>query len=104
MTAEIAVLNKDAVALAADSKVTISSGSSEQKIFDTADKLFEISNHNPIGIMVFNGLQFLGCPLSVLIRDFREKTGEVETVNDLANNFLEFLKTVSDESSRLRTY
>ena len=99
MTAEIAVLNKDAVALASDSKVTISSGSSEQKIFDNADKLFEISNHNPIGVMVFNGLQFLGFPLSVLIRDFRKNLGPVDSVSDAADQFLEFLKVSSDQSS-----
>jgi len=47
MTAEIAILNKSAVALAADSAVTIAVGSKEEKIFDTADKLFELSDRDP---------------------------------------------------------
>jgi len=44
VTAEIAILNKSAIALAADSAVTISVGPNQQKIYDTADKLFELSN------------------------------------------------------------
>jgi hypothetical protein len=51
MTAEVAILNKSAVALAADSAVTISAGTKQEKIFDTADKLFELETSN-------NGLFF----------------------------------------------
>ena len=47
MTAEVAVMNKSAVALAADSAVTISSEDPRQggdKVFNTANKLFTLSN------------------------------------------------------------
>lgn len=54
MTAEIAILNKDAIALAADSAVTISAGDKEEKTYDSADKLFELCRHNPIGVMIYN--------------------------------------------------
>lgn len=37
-----------------------------------ADKLFELSTKNPIGIMVYNNLEFLGMPLDVAIREFRD--------------------------------
>lgn len=98
MTAEIAILNKSAVALAADSKVTISSGDEDHKIFDTADKLFDLSDHNPIGIMVYNGLHFMGVPLPVIIRDFRDGLGPVERVQDAANEFLAYLKKIGSSS------
>lgn len=91
MTAEIAILNKSAVALAADSAVTISSGTKEQKIFNTADKLFELSNHNPIGLMIYNGMNFMEAPLPVLIKEFRNKSGSVDRVEQAATNFLEYL-------------
>ncbi|WP_230079588.1 hypothetical protein [Serratia marcescens] len=52
MTAEIAVFNKSAVALAADSAVTISGGDGVSKIYNGADKLFALSRHHPVGIMV----------------------------------------------------
>lgn len=91
MTAEIAILNKEAIALAADSAVTISLGSKEEKIFDSADKLFELSNSNPIGIMIYNGMSFMETPLPSLIRQFRSSCAGVETVPAAAEAFLAFL-------------
>ena len=52
MTAEIAIMNKSAVALAADSAVTYRAGH-EQKVFDTMNKLFALSKYRPVGIMVY---------------------------------------------------
>lgn len=91
MTAEIAVLNKSAVALAADSAVTISAGSIEEKIFNTADKLFELSDKNPIGIMIYNGMSFMEAPLPLLIKQFRNECKEVERTQDAATEFLKYL-------------
>ena len=52
MTAEVAVMNKGAVALAADSKVTIGGGGSE-KTHETVNKIFTLSKVHPVGIMIF---------------------------------------------------
>ena len=49
MTAEIAILNREAVALAADSAVTIGFGA---KIYNSANKLFCLSYLHPIGVMI----------------------------------------------------
>ena len=93
MTAEIAILNKYAVALAADSAVTISADDKEQKIFDSGDKLFELSRINPIGIMIYNGMDFVDVPLPVLIKKFRSKCSTFQTVKDAAFKFLEYLNS-----------
>lgn len=91
MTAEIAILNKLAVALATDSAVTISAGKQEQKIYDSADKLFDLSPANPIGIMIYNGMQFMQAPLPLIISEYRLKCREFLTVRDAAQDFLKFL-------------
>ncbi|MFC4296384.1 hypothetical protein ACFO0A_15115 [Novosphingobium tardum] len=92
MTAEVAILNKAAVALAADSAVTISSGSSQQKIFDSADKLFELSTSVPVAVMVNGDMNFSQAPLPVLIKDFRGKiAGDFRTVVEASKEFLSFL-------------
>lgn len=93
MTAEIAILNKSAVALATDSAVTISSGHSNTKVFDSADKLFELSCSQPIGVMIYNGMQFAGIPLPDLIKEFRAGIGskEFKTVEEAAISLLTFL-------------
>lgn len=92
MTAEIAIINKSAIALAADSAVTITTGTRQEKIFDTADKLFELCDHNPIGIMIYNGMSFAGTPLPSLIKLFRTKSCGYDKVEVAAVAFLEFLK------------
>ena len=48
MTAEVAIINKQAVAIAADSAATMSGGGG-RKVFSSANKIFELSTHEPIG-------------------------------------------------------
>lgn len=59
MTAEIGILNKIAVALAADSAVTIQQEKG-QKIYNSANKLFMLSKHSPVGVMLFGNATFMG--------------------------------------------
>ncbi len=92
MTAEIAILNKSAVALATDSAVTISVGNEQEKIFDSADKLFELTNSDPIGVMIYNTMDFMGTPLAVLVKEFRKRCAEFDTVSDAAKAFLQYLQ------------
>lgn len=93
MTAEIALLNKTAVVLAADSAVTIGQGG-DAKIFNTVNKIFEISNVSPVGLMIFNRLDFMDLPLEIIAKEYRnEKGGDpFSSVQDYAESFLNFLK------------
>ena len=96
VTAEIAILNKSAVALATDSAVTISSGAKTLKIFESADKLFELSSNQPIGVMVYNGMQFLGIPLEHVVKSFRHKKLFFDTTQEAAEAFLQHLASFVD--------
>lgn len=93
MTAEIAVFNKSAVALAADSAVTISGGDGINKIYNGADKLFALSKHHPVGIMVFGSASICGIPWEMIIKEFRKKIGNehFNTVGEYAQKFWDFL-------------
>ena len=99
MTAEVALLNKLGIALAADSAVTISEGSDSRKVFNTADKLFELSRNQPIACMVFSNLQFVQAPLQVLIKEFRAQCGTYKTVAEASGALLEFLHSFSLKAS-----
>jgi len=92
MTAEIAILNKSAIALAADSAVTLSVGNSQRKIFDSADKLFELSYNDPIAIMVNNNMHFMEAPLQVLIKEYRPSCEGFKTTKEAAVDFLAHLE------------
>lgn len=98
MTAEIAVLNKSAVALATDSAVTISAGDEALKIYESADKLFEMSQVQPIGVMIYNGMQFLGVPIDTIIKEFRRRVQKFDSVADAADAFLQHLYEYVDEA------
>jgi len=98
MTAEIAILNKSAVALAADSAVTIGTRTQEEKTYDTADKLFELCRHNPIGIMIYNGLSFAEAPLQSLIKQYRSESGHFSKVEKAAYDFLQYLNEFGSRS------
>jgi hypothetical protein len=94
VTAEIAIVNKNAVALAADSAVTLTVGGAK-KIYRSADKIFELTTYNPIALMFFNNLEFMEIPIDVLVKDFRSTDGnrEFDTVVDCAKVFLGYLRT-----------
>ncbi|QAZ45919.1 hypothetical protein [Mesorhizobium sp. Pch-S] len=93
MTAEIAILNKSAVALATDSKVTLTQ-SGRQKTYDTVDKLFSLSKTEPVGAMIYGNAEFIGFPWETIVKEYRRKTPNVSfpTVFDWADNFTKFLK------------
>ena len=90
MTAEIAIINKSAVALAADSAVTIPNA----KIYNQANKLFELSKVHPVGIMIFGSADFMGVPWEVIIKSFRAKlkSKNYDYLEGFADEFFKFLR------------
>jgi hypothetical protein len=92
VTAEVAIINKTAIALAADSAITLSLGSDQQKVFDSEDKLFELTRRDPIAVMINNNMHFMEAPLPVLIKRYRAKASRFATVDEAAKNFLGHLQ------------
>jgi hypothetical protein len=74
MTAEVAIINKNAVALAADSAVTLRDPNTS-KIYNTANKLFMLSKFEPVGVMVFGGAEFMSVPWETVIKMYRSQLG-----------------------------
>ena len=89
MTAEVAVLNKSAVALAADSAMSVGHTG---KTYPT-NKLFALTKHKPIGIMVYNNAEFMGIPWETLVKMYRQELGSAgkPTVTDYAQDFLGYI-------------
>lgn len=92
MTAEVVVMNKSAIALAADSKVTIG-GSRMSKTYDTVNKLFTMSKCHPVGIMIYGNADFMDYPWETIIKLYRKNIGDksFKTVEGWSENFLSFL-------------
>ena len=92
MTAEIAVMNREAIALAADSAVTVQNEKG-QKIFASASKIFTLSKYQPVGVMIYGSASFMGIPWETIIKIYRSRLGQktFKTVAEYAEDFLAFL-------------
>jgi hypothetical protein len=96
MTAEIAIMNKEAIALAADSAVTLKERDG-QKIFTSANKIFALSKYHPVGVMVYGNSKLMEVPWETIIKMYRSRLGkkEFDDLKDYANDFILFLNKKS---------
>jgi hypothetical protein len=94
MTAEVVILNKSAVALAADSTVTISSSSNDRKTYNSVNKLFTLSKHQPVGVMIYGDASFMGVPWEVVLKDYRRQLGKrsFSTLSEYLSDFVSFVE------------
>jgi len=92
MTCEIAVMNREAVALAADSTSSIVHG---RKVFTSAEKLFSLSHRKTVGIMVYGDADLLEVPWETIIKRYRDKLGShtFQTLGDYGKNLIGFLES-----------
>lgn len=97
MTAEVAILNRQAVALAADSAVTIS-GPGGTKIYTSVNKVFALSRHAPVGVMIYGNSELSGVPWETVIKVYRRRLGEARfpTLSRYAADFFAFLDRRND--------
>jgi hypothetical protein len=94
VTAEIAILNRSAVALAADSAVTLGIAGQE-KIYNSVDKLFQLCLNEPVGIMIFGGAEYMGVPIETVIKKFRDSefSAPKQKLQEYSTAFFAFLET-----------
>ena len=75
MTAIVGILNKHGIAVAADSAETIGNGI---KIYNKANKIFNISKYYPIGAAVYGNANFSNLtPWDIIFKLFREDIGKL---------------------------
>jgi hypothetical protein len=94
MTAEIAILNTHGVAIAADSAITLRFGENEQKIYNSANKVFALSKYNPVGIMIYNNASFMDIEWEILVKEYRRLLGKktYKTLFEYAKHFIQFVR------------
>jgi len=85
-------MNRNAVALAADSAVTLQFPEGP-KIYDT-NKLFTLSKFRPVGVMIYGSADFMGIPWETIIKGYRKQLGDrgFAKVQDYAKDFLAFIE------------
>lgn len=90
MTAIVGVLNKHAIAIAADSAVTMGN---THKVVNCANKIFTISKCYPVAVMTYNDALFMGVPWDIIIKEYRKHLGErnFPKLEEYVNDFISFL-------------
>jgi hypothetical protein len=90
MTSQLALMNKNAIALASDSAVTIGG-----KTYNSATKIFTLKGNHPIGFMIAGAGVYLPCNIDWerVIGLFGDEIGDVNlpTVEDYVVRFKKFL-------------
>lgn len=91
MTAIVGVLNKHAVAIAADSAVTLVGG---RKVMNSATKLFALSKYHPVSIAVYGNAEFIGTPWEIIIKEYRNQldTKSFPSLRQYVDDFQKFLR------------
>ena len=101
MTAEVALLNKTAVALAADSAMTLGGSGKTYPV----QKLFTLTDHHPVGVMIYHNAEFMGIPWETLIKMYRHSLGSEShrSIEDYAADFVRFIgrEPFSDQTREL---
>lgn len=93
MTTLVGILNKRAAVIAADSAVTFSNQTDEIKTYNSANKIFRLSEYHPVGIMIYNNAEFMGTPWDIIIKLYRKQLGKknLNTLKDFVFDFKSFL-------------
>ena len=90
MSAGICIMNKNAIALAADSAVTIGQ---HLAIHNSANKLFALSKVAPVGIIIYSSAELMSVPMEIIIkqykRDLAQKT--FDTLDEYVDDFIAYL-------------
>ena len=91
MTSEILMMNETCVVLAADSAATVESERST-KVFST-DKVFRLSDAQPIGVMTYGNAAISNVPVSLLVESYRDGLEDrvFGSVPECAEDFRAFL-------------
>ena len=97
MTAEVIILNRNGVALAADSAVTIS-GAGASKVYNSVNKLFALSRHAPVGAMVYGNSELSSVPWETVIKVYRHHLGarKFPKLTDYGQDLIAFLNKRND--------
>lgn len=86
-------MNKNGVAMAADSAATLVNFFGRGKVYNSANKLFRLSKISSIGILVYENSSINNIPWELIIKKFRSKTNKSRwsSLRECSNSFIQHL-------------
>ena len=90
MSAGVIIMNKNAIALAADSAVTIGN---HLAIHNSANKVFALSKVAPVGVITYANATFMDIPIEVIIKQYKHDLGckKFDKLSEYLEDFLSYL-------------
>lgn len=90
MTAEIAIINRQGIAIAADSAVTIG----RERVWKNSNKLFSLGPDNDMAVMIYGAAELSGFPWELIVKLFRSNNGgnKFPTVENCTKSFISFIR------------
>lgn len=70
MSAGICIMNKNAIALAADSAVTIGQ---HLAIHNSANKLFSLSRRAAVGAIIYSNAELMCIPVEIILKQYKHR-------------------------------
>lgn len=91
MSAGICVMNRNAIAMAADSAVTIGDHAA---IHNSANKLFSLSRIAPVGVIIYADATLMEIPVEIIVKEYKKNLGDKTfgTLKEYVDDFLAFLE------------
>jgi len=95
MSAGICIMNRNAIAMATDSAVTVGDHAA---IHNSANKLFALSRVAPIGAIIYANGDFMGVPMELIVKEYKKAIGDktYPALKDYVNDLLLFLESHKD--------
>lgn len=95
MSAGIIVMNRNAIAMAADSAVTIGD---HVAIHNSANKLFALSMYEPVGAIIYANSQLMQIPMEIIIKQYKTELGTKSflTLQEYVDDFINFMESHID--------
>ena len=100
MTAEVVILNRNGVGIAADSVVTLTGLNTPNavKTYHTQNKLFGLSASEAVAVMVYGNCYFGSFPWETIIKEFRNNHQPQSTIDKYGEELISYLVGLVDKS------
>ena len=95
MTSEVLILNKENIALASDTRITIN----DKKTFDGVDKIFQLTNTPPMAMMIYGKPNITGVPFETTVLDYKQKANfkNINTTDKIMKDFIKFMEEYANK-------
>ena len=95
MSAGICIMNRNAIAMAADSAVTVGD---HIAIHNSANKLFSLSRVAPVGLIIYADASLMTVPVEIIVKEYKKqlKNRTFPYLNDYVDDFIRYMEKNAD--------